>query len=128
MAKAVPVNLSVVDRLFYVLKQRYGSNWCMRFTDTADRQDAKLDWLKELKRFNANDIKAALDKLDEKYPHEPPECEQFAELCASTKPVKPSQPKRPAYATLHIEPVKVADRATGAAEMQKIRELGVLRR
>ena len=125
--KAIPVNLSAVDRLFYRMKERYGSNWCMKFTDESDRMDAKLDWYRDLKRYNVDDVKRALDKLDEKYPQQPPELEQFVELCAPAKPKKASQLTRPGYRTLHIEPVKVADRATGAAEMRKMRELGILR-
>jgi len=79
------VDDKVINKLFWWMKNQYGSGWVLLF-GTADQIDAgKALWMKKLKRFNAHDIAKTLGKVRKIHPRKPPDIDQFVLLLKHLK-------------------------------------------
>ena len=113
------VSPTVIDLLFRMMKQRYGSKWQIGLVDKDNRMRAKLIWLDRLQKYTAGNVQKAMTKARVMYPERPPTLNEFDDLCNAQKP---RRNKQPAYQWLSHEKVERATRATRDAQMKKIKE------
>ena len=106
----------LINRLFYVLKQKYGSLWVSAIGDV---EQSKSDWNKALSSVNPKKIALALDKVKEVYPHNPPTATEFAKL---VREVSKSRPGHLSFRLWEYQPPQKASLEVARTELKKMRE------
>ena len=110
------VNEQVIVKLFWVMRNQYGSRWIMIFSNGEQIEAGKADWLDKLKVFNANDIAKTLEHVKEIYPGEPPDSTQFVKL------LKHLKGSRPGHLSNKVWPSKAMEKTTKTGFRQRIKE------
>lgn len=83
------VDDKVINRLFWWMKDQYGSHWVLLF-GSADQIDVGKElWKSKLKRFNRHDIAKTLDNVKEIHSGKPPNIDQFVSLLKHLKGHRP---------------------------------------
>lgn len=105
----------VIDRLFYVMREQYGSYWVILIGDEPI-VDVKAKWLKRLNRYSRKDIGKAVDNVKKIYPKRPPDLDQFAALIRQLKG------HRPGHQSDVLWPSKPMEKTKSSGFRDKIRE------
>ena len=79
------VTESVINKLFWVMRTKYGSKWVMIFINAEKVEAGKAEWLEKLKPFSAHDIAKTLEHVSEIHPGNPPDADQFVKLLKHLK-------------------------------------------
>ena len=99
----------VINKLFWRLREIYGSKWVMLHKTTEEYNAAKAVWLNKLSHYQDNDINKVLDNIKELYPGNPPDIEQFVKTLKYLKGQRPGHLSNQFYSS---EPVEKADITT----------------
>ena len=83
------VDESVINRLFWVMRTKYGSKWVMIFINAEKIEAGKVEWLAKLKSYSAQDIAKTIEHVGEIYPGHPPDAANFVKLLKSLKGSRP---------------------------------------
>lgn len=104
-----------MDRLFYVLREKYGSYWVILLGDEPIG-DIKARWLKRLKRYTNNDIGKAIENVKKIHPKRPPGLDDFVAL------IKQLKGSRPGHLSDEMWNQERMDKTKGSGFRQRIRE------
>ena len=108
---------SVINRLFYVMREKYGSYWVIALGNDPV-ENIKLSWMNALSEYNAKDIGNTLDNIKDLFPGRPPNVNQFESAIQSTKHSKPGHTS---YQNYNEQPVYKVSKKAGNNYLDKIR-------
>ena len=81
-------NEAVINKLFWILRNEYGSYWVIALGDEPIAE-IKAKWLKLLNRYSAEDIGKTIENVKKMYPKRPPDADQFVKLLKHLKGSRP---------------------------------------
>lgn len=113
-----------IRRVFMVLHGFYGNLFLSKFSTGAVDEQTKEDqgmasarrvWAYALREFDADTVKTALRRCQDRHPEFPPSLPQFVALCDAAKPVKVWRPPVPQPALAMSEELREQRRAAARA-------------
>ena len=108
---------SVINRLFYVMKEKYGSYWVIMIGNDPIA-NIKTFWMKELSEYTAENIGKTLGNIKDLFPERPPNIHQFKSEVQSLKHGKSGHES---YKSYQQEPVYKVSKKAGNNYLDKIR-------